>query len=194
MPSRTIKPLACCLFAAALFASGAAQANLVTNGGFETGGFDGWTQSIDPMWDSVNASIPVPEGNWLASFGGAGSSISQTLATVAGGKYKVSFLLELEGDVNSDVSPNAFSFDFGPYSGLSISDSTAFDFKLVEVSFIAAGASTDLTFHFDQGPGFWDLDAVTVSVPEPGSLALLAAAGLSGVAATRRRKSAAPQA
>ena len=190
MPSRMTKPLAyCSLVAAALFATGAARADLVTNGGFETGNFSGWDiTNTDPGYDTVNQAVPPQAGDWLASFGGANSSISQTLTTVAGSNYKVSFWLMLETDPLGVDTPNDFSFNFGAATGASLSNASAFGYTLFEATFIAAGASTDLTFNFNQGPAFWDIDSIQVTLPEPGSVALLAAAGLAGAAASRRRR------
>ncbi|WP_165917609.1 PEP-CTERM sorting domain-containing protein [Roseateles saccharophilus] len=185
------KPLACSLIAAALFASGSAHANLVTNGDFETGDFSGWITVLDPLYDSVTGVAPVPQaGLYGASFGGAKSSISQTIATVAGANYVVSFWLQLEADVTGADQPNAFSFDFGGATGTSLVNASAFGYTPFEATFIASSASTDLTFNFSEGPAFWDIDSIQVKLPEPGSIALLVAAGLGGAVATRRRKTA----
>lgn len=188
MPFRMKKTLACSLVAAALFATGAARADLVTNGGFETGDFSGWTTAFAPGSAAVDTLAPH-DGTYAAYFGEV-SSLSQTLATVVGSTYKVSFWLMLEADVTGAAKPNAFSVDFGSFIGPSFADVTEFGYKQFEFFATATSASTDLTFNFSRVPGFWDLDSVTVTLPEPGSLALLAAAGLGGAAATRRRKSA----
>lgn len=186
MSSRTTRLLASSWVAAALLATGTAQADLVTNGGFETGDLSGWSAVIDPLYDGVDVLAPQA-GSYAAFFGGANSSITQTLATVAGASYKVSFWLQLEADVNGIAAPNAFSVDFGSATGMSLSNAAAFGYSFFDVIFVAGGASTDLTFNFSQGPAFWDLDSVAVTVPEPGSVGLLAAAGLGGLVAGRRR-------
>lgn len=187
MSFRTTRLLASSWVAAALFATGAAQANLVTNGDFETGDFTGWATTLDPAWDGVDTLAPH-DGNFAAFFGGANSSITQTLTTTAGSSYKVTFWLMLETDVLGQAAPNAFSYSFGGASGTTLTNASAFGYTQFEAIFIAAGDSTDLTFNFSQGPAFWDLDSVSVTLPEPGSLALLAAAGVGGMAASRRRK------
>lgn len=194
MQSRMTKPLACGLLAAALFASGAAHADLVLNGGFETGDFTNWSATIDPVYDGVDVQMPL-EGTYAAYFGnGRVSTLSQTLATVAGTTYKVSFWLQKEVDANGSTTNSFFDAAFGSDVLSTLTNSSAFDYTLFEFSVMATGASTDLTFHFSDTAAFWDLDAVQVeaqgggSVPEPASLGLLAAAGLGWLGAQRRRK------
>ncbi|MGM9484768.1 carbohydrate binding domain-containing protein [Roseateles sp. NT4] len=189
MSSRTTRLLASSWVAAALFATSAAHANLVTNSGFETGDLMGWSSVTDPFYDGVDGNAPH-DGSYAAFFGGAGSSITQTIATVAGATYKISFWLQSEADVTGAAGNNAFSVDFGSPTGLSLTNVGAFGYTYYEILFAASGASTDLTFNFSQGPAFWDLDSVSVTLPEPGSMALLAAAGVGGIAASRRRKQA----
>jgi hypothetical protein len=63
-----------------------ARADLITNGGFETGDFTGWTTSGTP---TVQSTFPH-SGSFDALFSVPGS-ISQSLATTAGQSYTIDF-------------------------------------------------------------------------------------------------------
>ena len=81
-----------------------AQAELVTNGGFETGDFTDWLQS--GMTDFTAVDMGFPHGGdysaYMGPIGGTGT-LSQDLATVAGQQYLVKFWL-LNGDgANPDL-------------------------------------------------------------------------------------------
>src|SRR5664279_4841911 len=114
-----------CLAALAMFASVAVHANLVTNGGFETGDFTGWSVFGAGAFDGVDGSVPQ-SGTYAAFFGEpvlAPSGISQTLATTAGKLYTVTFWLANEVDVTGNGIPNSFAFNWnGGAAELSLTD------------------------------------------------------------------------
>src|SRR4051812_22535412 len=76
----------------AMLAAGSAKADLVVNGGFETGDFTGWIQSGDTVSTKVNTFIPHT-GNFSVQAGPATSLgfLSQTLPTTPGTNYTISF-------------------------------------------------------------------------------------------------------
>lgn len=174
----------------AAVAGGPVQAALVTNGGFETENPGptlpppGWTTSGNGLTiDSVFAA----SGTYDVSFG-AGSTdpapgiLSQTIATVPGASYTVSFSLLDE----SGLSLNAFTASFGTFSRTYTGD--AANSYTVETFVVPGaaitGAGTVLRFRGTNDFSSWNLDDVSVvqnAIPEPsGSLLLLGAAMLFG--------------
>jgi PEP-CTERM motif len=173
-------------------ATPAAAQQLVTNGGFETGDFTGFTQSGNTELTGV-LSGEAPSGDFSAFFGPTGStgSISQTLATTTGGTYQISFDLQSSGG-----SPTFYEVLFGGVSLFSATNAADFDFTTFSTSAVASTASTALTFTFRNDPSFFNLDNISVTpirrvtgaVPEPATWAMmLIGFGGMGVSLRRRR-------
>ena len=134
-------------------------AGLVTNGGFETGDFTGWTQSGNTGFSGVSTSQPHT-GTFAAFFGPVGSNgfISQNLTTTVGNLYDLAFWLENDGTV-----PNHFEVSWAGGVLDSIDNGAAMAYTLYTFPGLGAiSASTELKFGFRNDSAFWRLDDVSV--------------------------------
>jgi hypothetical protein len=165
-------------------------APILINGGFETTDFTGWTETGDNIdaFDGVQCSGPGPtilQGRCSAYFSTSGAAAGITQAVtglVTGGSYVVSFGLFADGGI-----PSSFSASFGGQTLVSLINPPASPYRVFNFVQIATGTSEALAFSFRDDPGFLFLDAVSVAVPEPTSIALIGA-GLMGFLWVRRRK------
>ena len=178
------------LFILAVLASAAvsARANLVANPGFETGTFSGWM--FDPTFMAIDMSIPH-SGTFdaLLASGGADLQLQQTITTVPGQLYNVSFWLD-----NAGGTPNDFSASFAGVTFFSTTNASAFPYTLETGTVTATGTSSLLSFSMRQDPAFWNLDDVSViAVPEPSTWAILATGSIALLLFRRRNKAILPQ-
>lgn len=182
------KKMIAVLATTACFAT-SASAELITNGGFETGDLNGWTTG---NFVTTNFDGYVTSGNYSLYMGCVGDlcSTSQTIATTAGASYTFSF------DYGSDgAQPNEFIARFGGVDVFhTVNDPTNTRPGFMHESFtvLASSTSTLVEFLGRNDPAYQALDNVSVVpaasvVPEPGALALLLA-GLAGLGLSKRRK------
>ncbi len=202
--------------AAALLTAPAAQANLLTNGSFESGAFinqgndtmspgagstviTGWTVITDvTAW--IGPSNPfgllASDGSYFLDLtnyqtGAPFAGVAQTIATVAGATYSLSF--DLGGStywgrpdsIVASAAGNSMTFTT-PATG------TNNDWYHEAMPFVATSTSTTITLQGASGIQYIGLDNAVVEfvsgpVPEPGTWALLTA-GLLSIGAIMRQR------
>jgi hypothetical protein len=179
---------------------GAVSDNLVLNCGFETGDLSDWTvtpAATDPDLDVTN-NVPN-SGTHDARFGAGGGEndlLDQSLTTIAGDSYTVSFYVDSIQDVSAD---GQFVANWNGGNILTITgangtgtgpDTAGYDFYSFTET--ATSTSTDLQFGGNTKSSYYHLDDVVVTqnatsaVPEPSSISF-AVVGLFGILLMGRR-------
>jgi len=140
-----------------------AVAQLLQNGGFEMGGFSNWTQSGNTADSSVTTSSSyVHSGKYGVRFGPATTLgyLSQTLPTVAGQPYMVSFWLD---NPKPGGTPNQFTVSWNGTTIFNQTNLAVLDWTNVQFVVAASAASTVLQFGFRNDPEYFGLDDVSVT-------------------------------
>jgi hypothetical protein len=167
---------------------GSIAGNLVTNCGFETGDFTGWTLSGNDVSAGTLGSLYGVEGTdpidgfspnsgsnqaFFADLDSNATTLQQNIATVANDTYTVSwFLLQDTTPTAGDYS-NEFSASFGGTSLVSLTMMPVQGYTKYSYSVTATSSSTALDLTFGNGLGEFLLDDVSVQdvsaspVPEP---------------------------
>jgi hypothetical protein len=180
--------------------------NLVANGDFETGSFSPqWTLSPGGPFDQVcltgtpigAATCQVHSGQYAMSFGlaGAQDSLTQSIPTVAGARYTLTFYLTNNNPLDQNTTTFAVLWDGNTVYSLA-SPQPTFPYQQVTLSVTATTSLTTLTFAAQHDPSQWFLDDVSVvrelpSAPIPtlgGWTQMLIALLLGGIAVRQIRR------
>jgi hypothetical protein len=174
-----------------------AKANLIVNGGFETGNFSGWTVTPAPSGSNIGVGHGegAPDSTLGALFGGLGpgsDAISQTFATTPGAFYTLSFFYRVND--TTFTANNAFNVLWNGVSipgGLFPQSNVNPGFLTATIHLQATSAFTTLEFEGYNNPSFDFIDNVSVTrgtgVPDTGSTVSLLGCALLGLAVLRRK-------
>lgn len=182
-----------------------AQANLVSNGDFETLGAPNvnWVSNF-PSWSvtDVSNATGIYTGQylglgthsgvgflWGGAYNGFYGSISQTLVTTPGQNYNLDFWL---ANTNGGLAANNY-WSVQWNNTILYTASNVSDFAYTEKYEVVTGTGSDtLTFVFNNEPGAFGLDDISVertttaAVPIPPTILLLCS-GIAGVALYRKK-------
>jgi|SRR5665213_469199 len=152
-----------------------AGTNLVTNGDFTSGGF-GWSFTAAPSGSVFSYLAGSPA---CADFGanqGLDDTISQTLSTVPGTLYSISFQLSVGTvHIGGNDNGNDFHATFGSNPFFSATNISQQAFTTYNFMVVADTASTALVFSGRNGPNDCKLTGVVVQTYEPVIMASLTA-------------------
>lgn len=187
--------VAVCLTVLVANSSGAA---LIVNGDFATGNFNGWSASNMSISQSDHGITKQSgSGDPYFAFTGKNGLLSQTINTVVGSTYTLSFI------ANNDVYNLVNASDTGEYISASYDNNLIFkdinglkipqQWRTLSGQFTATSNQTTLqiAMWFDRAVSQGYIDNISVvgasSVPEPATYALFGLGALALIIVNRRR-------
>ncbi len=161
------------LLAALFLVSANANATLITNGGFESGDFSGWSRNFIGVTNVVQNIVHSGNNAMQGSSNFFPATLSQTFATTIGTTYDLEFWSK-----NNDNTNNTLNYSISGSGPITVAPTG--NWLLTQLSFDAISTSTALEFSYETsiGSGSWYIDdvAVTSAVPVPAALFMFAPA------------------
>jgi len=204
----------CALCAAAIFqpqakadVCGSVNQNLVLNCGFESGDFTSWNLSGNDVPGELGNlygvegtdPFPLPDGTapnsgmfqaFFADQAADPTTLSQTLTTVVGQEYTITFYLA-QAVVGPGTVNNSDLVTFGSTTIQSLSDVGEQGYTMYKDTVVATSTSTTLSFKFGDDIGEFLLDDVSaIASPEPSALPVIGGLLLAAAYFVRRRATA----
>jgi hypothetical protein len=140
-----------------------ASADIIANGGFETGDLSGWTDNEGVTFAKSSFLGYAPHtGNFFAALGdpGAGTLTQTPITDAAGQVYTLTYFLASEGDIDTSFSA---AWNGVTLQGSQLTSPNSND-VYVQYTFTVTGTGTDtLTFHDSDVVGFLALDDVSLT-------------------------------
>lgn len=180
----------------ALLAAASAHAELLVNGGFETGDLSGWTATnLTSSYSRVFSGAGTYAGTYsfyIGEYTNHPLTLSQTVATVIGQQYTFSLELAFSGNSQSSLFSMSQSGSGTPLVTVAApTTNAAVPYQLYSSTFIADSTSTTVSFSGANSNGVTYVDNVSLTqsasaTPEPATFGMFGLAA--GVFAWKLRR------